>query len=163
MDIKVRGKTYKIAWEYLVAPCLILILILVLIISNFSSVRSFWFSYSKEASEAINTEEIPQIGSDKQTPDVKQPVSQEKNIGKDDNEKTTDNTTEVQPIQEVRININTASKKELISLPYIGEVKANAIIEYRNLNGKFKIVEDLVNVKGIGPKTLQKLLPFITV
>ena len=37
MDINVKGKTYKISWEYLVIPCLILLLIIVLIISNFSS------------------------------------------------------------------------------------------------------------------------------
>ena len=79
----------------------------------------------------------------------------------------TDNT-ETQPtdenIQEVLIiNINTATKDDLISLPYIGGVKAQAIIDYRTTNGPFKTIEDIVNVKGIGPKTLEKLRPYITV
>ena len=50
-----------------------------------------------------------------------------------------------------QVNINTATKKELMMLPGIGESKAEAIIEYRKAN-KFKTIEDLKNVKGIGEK-----------
>ncbi|MFB1036153.1 MAG: helix-hairpin-helix domain-containing protein [Sinobacterium sp.] len=56
-----------------------------------------------------------------------------------------------------KVNINTASLKQLISLPGVGKTKAAAIIEYRTKNGKFKSVEDLMNVKGVGEKMLQKL------
>jgi competence protein ComEA len=61
------------------------------------------------------------------------------------------------------VNINTADQKTLASLPGVGDVKAEAIIQYRKDNGEFKNAQDLVNVKGIGPQTLKKLAKDITV
>lgn len=61
------------------------------------------------------------------------------------------------------ININTASKSELISLPGIGEVKAQAIIDYREKYGKFYSTEEIMNVKGIGEKTYASLKDLICV
>lgn len=62
------------------------------------------------------------------------------------------------------VNINTASVSELASsLPGIGEVKAQAIVNYRNTNGPFRSVDELINVKGIGEATLEKLRPYATV
>ena len=54
-----------------------------------------------------------------------------------------------------KVNINTAGVAELESLPGIGPAKAEAIIKYREANGKFKKAEDIVNVKGIGDKLLE--------
>ena len=61
------------------------------------------------------------------------------------------------------VNINTADKKTLASLPGIGEVKAEAIIKYREAHGKFKDAKDLEKVKGIGEKTVKKLSKEISV
>ncbi len=62
-----------------------------------------------------------------------------------------------------KININTASVQELTTLPRIGPKKAAAIIEFRNKNGKFQRVEDIMKVKGIGEKTFLRLKDLITV
>jgi competence protein ComEA len=61
------------------------------------------------------------------------------------------------------INLNSASVAQLQTLPGIGASTAQRIVEYRQKNGSFKKVEELMNVKGIGEKSFLKLKPLITV
>jgi competence protein ComEA len=61
------------------------------------------------------------------------------------------------------INLNTATEAQLASLPGIGAKAAQRILEFRQKNGSFKKIEDLMNVKGIGEKNFLKLKPYITV
>ncbi|OPX04686.1 helix-hairpin-helix domain-containing protein [Geobacillus proteiniphilus] len=62
-----------------------------------------------------------------------------------------------------QVAVNTATEEELMQLPGIGPAKAKAIIAYREEHGPFQRVEDLLNVTGIGEKTLEKLKPYLLV
>lgn len=68
----------------------------------------------------------------------------------------------ITPIQ-LRININEANEAELTLLPHIGPSLANKIILYRSSAGAFQKVEDLQNVKGIGPKIVDQVKDYCTV
>ncbi|WP_338362555.1 ComEA family DNA-binding protein [uncultured Pseudoalteromonas sp.] len=63
----------------------------------------------------------------------------------------------VEMSQPAVININSADSKMLAKLPGIGKKKAQAIVDYRVENGKFKDISDLANVKGIGKRLVAKL------
>ncbi|HIC91599.1 MAG TPA: helix-hairpin-helix domain-containing protein [Syntrophaceae bacterium] len=58
---------------------------------------------------------------------------------------------------EKKVNINTATAEELMTLKGIGEKKAHAIIEYREAHGPFESIDDLKNVKGIGDKIFESI------
>jgi len=62
----------------------------------------------------------------------------------------------------VLININTGTLEELMSIPNLGEVKAQSIIEYRTEN-RFNSIEDIMNVSGIGEKLFEKIKTYITI
>ena len=85
------------------------------------------------------------------------------------NKSNTEITTKESGIEEAKtnnnkkININTATQEELDSLDGIGASTANKIIEYRNENGKFKTIEDIKNVSGIGESKFKNIKDHITV
>ncbi len=69
---------------------------------------------------------------------------------------------ETQPPIVFPIHINQATKEEFMALPGIGEVLANRILRYREENGNFASVMDMMNVEGIGEKRMEEILDLIT-
>lgn len=68
-----------------------------------------------------------------------------------------------EPVAGELLNLNTATLDELLELPNIGEVKAQAIIDYRQEHGGFDRIEDLLGVNGIGQKIYEQLMDKVTV
>ncbi len=64
-------------------------------------------------------------------------------------------------IRTAPLNINTANIEELATLPGIGQTLSSRIVAYRDANGPFNRLEDLLLVKGIGKTKLEELLPYI--
>ncbi len=62
-----------------------------------------------------------------------------------------------------KLDINTASQEELMSLPYVGRVTAENILNYRQEQGDFKHLEELQRVKGIGPDKFSKIILHVAV
>lgn len=73
-------------------------------------------------------------------------------------------TTELPPLSpENPLNINVASQEQLQLLPGIGEVKAHAIVDFRNAHGPFAETSEITSVPGIGPTTYENVRHLITV
>ena len=94
-----------------------------------------------------------------------------KNIKKDNENNMSKNTTETtkkentmtQNIQNTKININTATQTELETLPGIGPSIALKIVNYRKEKGKFKNIQDIKNVNGIGDSKFNKIKDLIKI
>ena len=78
-----------------------------------------------------------------------------------ENQKETSDSCDQSRHNYVKLDINTATREELMALPSIGPTRAGAIIDWRDRNGPFERVEDLVQVKGIGKKTLAAIKKYI--
>lgn len=160
MRIQFRKKELNIPWEYLAAPFLIILAAVIVITYRMDNrqeeiipVSASMTPYASVEPASPGVSGDPQISYDVPDPDD--------NSADQTGETEQTGQNKVVPVVN-KVNINKAGMDELDTLPYIGAVKAKAIIDYRTANGPFKTVDELMNVKGIGPITLERLRPLIT-
>lgn len=143
---------------------------MVIIIYSKEEVESFTSTKEVELEEMLESEEIKDIILNDATLKEEDIVTNQDSYGatpkeeiKREEQKTPDSsknsTTEKLTS---KISINTAPAEELMKLTGIGKTKAEAIISYRNTNGNFTTLEDLMKVKGIGEKIFAKIKDNIT-
>lgn len=125
-----------------------------------SSVNSSTASSSSESASSENSA-IDRVVPFEPTESMQTPESSA--VSLPEISQSTDASSAPEPQTANKININTAPASELVKLAGIGEAKAAAIIKYRNEHGGFKSVDEIVNVSGIGEKTLENIRDFITV
>lgn len=75
----------------------------------------------------------------------------------------TENSVKTQGVKEDKINLNTCTIDELVTLDGVGEAKADAIIQYREYVGGYKSVDEIKNIKGIGDNIYNKIADKLTV
>lgn len=107
-------------------------------------------------SEILNYAQVVTDGMRIDVPELLSPSQDESWDGSDGTSRSTELTSDL-------VNINTANQGELESLPEIGPYLASEIIAYREMNGPFKSLEELLNVKGIGTVILETIRDLITV
>ena len=76
---------------------------------------------------------------------------------------TIDEMMNEQSEEDGKVNINTAAKEELMTLPGVGEAKAALIVEYREEHGRFQTIEDIMNISGIKEGLFGKIKDYIKV
>lgn len=119
-----------------------------------------------ETETEIETEKKPADQSDKEPtagPGQKSSNHPEKATGKAQESPETETGGNPSAEQPQKIDINKAGADELDAIPGIGPAKAKAIIDYRTSYGPFGSLEQLTEVKGIGPKMLEKMKDFIKI
>ena len=138
---------------------------MVIIIYSKEEVESFTSTKDVELEEMLESEEINNIILNDATLKQEDIVTNQDNyntVQKEENKPKENVSTSKKEELTSKISINNASVSELTKLSGIGESKAKAIVDYRNTNGKFNVLEDLMKVKGIGEKIFAKIKDNIT-
>ena len=148
-------RAFKILASISVIMCIVIVIFNAWIAPNMVPTYK---EYDKIFSVKLSEDEknIEDKHEDDEDDNIDEEDNENDNIDEEDNEEDDDNNY-------LLVNINEADIDELMSIPYIGEVIAERIIDYRNENGPFEDEEELLNISGIGEKKLNNIINYITV
>jgi len=136
-------------------------LILTASLVTFGTVQTTFAADSKTPSSINTLKSTASTEKSKQSTTVKNKTSKAVESSKKSMSTTKKKTVASASSMSKKININTASTDDLMSIKGIGEAKAKAIVDYRKKNGKFTDLEQLTNVKGIGDGILKNAQPYL--
>lgn len=102
----------------------------------------------EKAGGALNTADVDKLNLAKLLTDEMEVVVAEKGDNTEDDDK---------------ININTADVKRLCDIPGVGEATAERIVKYRETNGSFSTIEEIMNIEGIGLKSFESMVDYISI
>ena len=106
---------------------------------------------------------IPSVSEAFSQPENNQIIGSSDSILANTSGSNADSNNENEGVSDFPVNINQATVSDLMKLPGIGQVKAEAIVTYREANGSFSSIEEIKNVPGIKEAAFEKLKGFITV
>ncbi len=154
MKIVFWGRKIEIPKAYIVVSVLILLIILVL-----------WGWYLKTNNVDVFVASNGNSGRPNQSETICMPANDKNQMHSAENMSAVGSGSAIPDAAEAieKVSINTADAERLMSLNGIGAVKANAVIAYRQQNGPFKSIEEIMNVKGIKKATFEKIKDSISV
>ena len=121
--------------------------------------------YNKLNTKISNTEITNECNTSNKTIEIEDCIKKGSSIITPSPKVSSDSSNQTNTAEEETnlVNINTASKEQLMTLTGIGESKALSIIEYREQNNGFKTIEEIMNISGIGESSFAKIKDFITI
>jgi competence protein ComEA len=135
---------------------------LVIKLSGFNKLRKFDYSKSDRVFEENLKKSFEELENEKRSAASQNRISQLRFFADSlmlEAERTALNKKKISP--DVKININTALSSDLEMLPGVGRVTAERILDFREKYGRFKSIEEIKKIKGIGEKKFEKMKDFI--
>lgn len=151
-----------VTWSIVLVLAVVTALVFVFTVPDLSAVERIIYQDNAVSTATMTHATTASAGAVVTAATAQQPLKSTTQKGKQTEAISTNKTQTAPAAPSFPLNINTATKEELMSVPGIGEVYAERIIAYRIERGGFSSLEELLNIKGIGEKRLESFSPYFT-